>query len=74
VSISFYLHVLALPLRNLGNFIFFSHPGFNSVNGTEFSLRKNGTDKIGLDHPGWAKVMKNAIFALSAKSKLYLDE
>lgn len=44
------------------------------VNGTEFSLRKNGTDAIGLGHPGWAKVMKNAIFALSAKSELYLDE
>jgi hypothetical protein len=44
------------------------------VNCTELSLRKNGTDTIGLDHPGWAKVLKNAIFTLSAKSELYLDE
>jgi hypothetical protein len=44
------------------------------VNGTEFSLRKNSTDTLGLDYPGWAKVMKNTILTLSAKSELYLDE
>jgi hypothetical protein len=44
------------------------------VNGTEFILCKNSIDTIGLDYLEWAKVTKNAIFTLSAKRELYLDE
>jgi hypothetical protein len=37
-------------------------------------LRKNGMGAIGIEHTGWAKVTKNMIFTLSAKSGLYLNE
>jgi hypothetical protein len=44
------------------------------VNGARFGLRKNGMDAISMEHTGWAKVTKNMIFTLSAKSGLYLNE